>query len=174
MAKEIAAGFIVYRRAEGGLKFLLLYDRGRDWNFPRGKLVAQEKSFLGAIRETEEETGLGRKDLRIKRRFRAYERFTFLSRDKEKIYKTIIFYLAETNKKQIKLSHEHDGFGWFLYKDATKMLSSYKERGAVLKKANSFILQLEDSSYRKLHPNQTHQGSSRNKRRHSRQSHRKP
>jgi len=137
--KQISAGFVVFRNTKDGPKFLLLYDRGHDWNFPRGKLAAEEKSFYGALRETQEETGLKRRDLRIKRGFRAYERFTYLNREKEKVFKTIIFYLAETSKKQINLSHEHDGFGWFLYGDASKLLSLYKERGTVLKKAKEFI-----------------------------------
>jgi len=140
MVKQVSAGFVVFRRTKDGPKFLLLFDRGRDWNFPRGKLAAEEKSFFGALRETQEETGLRRKDLRIRRGFRAYERFTFLNREKKKVHKTIIFYLAETNKKQIKLSHEHDGFGWFLYKEGNDLLSSYKERSAVLKSANDFII----------------------------------
>ncbi|OGY57673.1 MAG: hypothetical protein A3C03_01180 [Candidatus Colwellbacteria bacterium RIFCSPHIGHO2_02_FULL_45_17] len=139
MVKQVSAGFVIFRGTKDGPKFLLLFDRGRDWNFPRGKLVAEEKSFYGALRETQEETGLRRQDLRIKRGFRAYERFTFLNRDRVKVHKTIIFYLAETNKKQIELSREHDGFGWFLYGEATTLLSSYKERRAVLKKANDFI-----------------------------------
>jgi len=139
MVKQVSAGFVVFRRTKEGPKFLLLYDRGKDWNFARGKLAGQEKSFQGALRETQEETGLSRKDLRIKRGFRAYERFTFTNREKKKVFKTIIFYLAETNRKQIQLSHEHDGFAWFLYKDAEEALSSFKERGMVLKKANDFI-----------------------------------
>jgi len=137
--KQVSAGFVVFRRTKDGPKFLLLYDRGHDWNFPRGKLAAEEKSFYGALRETQEETGLKRRDLRIKRSFRAFERFTYLNREKERVHKTIIFFLAETNKKQIKLSHEHDGFGWFLYSDASKLLTSFKERGTVLKKAKEFI-----------------------------------
>jgi len=148
MVKQVSAGFVIFRRTKDGPKFLLLFDRGRDWNFPRGKLGAEEKSFQGALRETEEETGLGRRDLRIKRGFRAYERFTFMSRDKKKVHKTIIFYLAETNKKQVKLSHEHDGFGWFLYKEARELLSQYKERGGVLNKANGFIGKLYRPSHR--------------------------
>ena len=139
--KQVSAGFVVFRYTKDGPKFLLLYDRGHDWNFPRGKLAAEEKSFFGALRETQEETGLKRNDLRIKRGFRAYERFTFLNREKEKVFKTIIFYLAETSNKLIKLSHEHDGFGWFLYDDASKLLTSHKERWVVLKKAKEFIYQ---------------------------------
>jgi len=142
MVKQVSAGFVVYRRTKDGPKFLLLFDRGRDWNFPRGKLAAEEKSFYGALRETQEETGLKRRDLRIKRGFKAYERFTFKNREKQDVHKTIIFYLAETNKKQIMLSKEHDGFGWFLYDEAMDLLSSYKERCDVLKKANSFVRSL--------------------------------
>ena len=141
MVKQVSAGFVVFRRTKDGPKFLLLFDRCRDWNFPRGKLVADEKSLYGALRETHEETGLKTKDLKIKNGFRAYERFTFLNREKRKVHKTIVFYLAETNEKQVKLSREHDGFGWFLYEDGAPLLSPYKERRAVLKKANDFISQ---------------------------------
>jgi len=151
MVKQVSAGFVIFRRTKEGPKFLLLYDRGHDWNFPRGKLAAEEKSFQGALRETQEETGLSRRDLRIKRGFKAYEKFTFLNRDKKKVRKTIIFYLAETNKKQVKLSHEHDGFGWFIYKDALDALSDYKERGAVLKRASGFIQGSRRSGSRRSH-----------------------
>ena len=141
MIKQVSAGFVVFRWTREGPKFLLLYDRGHDWNFPRGKLGTEEKSFHGALRETQEETGLKRSDLRIKRGFKAYERFTFLNRDRNKVFKTIIFYLAETSKKQVELSHEHEGFGWFSYQEAKELLTQYKERGAVLKRANNFIRQ---------------------------------
>ena len=154
MVKQVSAGFVVFHRTKDGPKFLLLFDRGRDWNFPRGKLAAEEKSFYGALRETQEETGLKRGDLRIKRGFRAYERFVFLNRDKQKVHKTIIFYLAETNKKQITLSREHDGFGWFLYDEAVGLLSSYKERREVLRKARGFIARSHPKKRRSPHRRQ--------------------
>lgn len=143
MIKQVSAGFVIFRRTKDGPKFLLLFDRSRDWNFPRGKLGLEEKSFYGALRETQEETGLGRGDLRVKRGFRAYERFTFLNRDRNKVHKTVIFYLAETNKKQVRLSREHDGFGWFTYDTAINLLAQYKERCQILKKAKEFISNLE-------------------------------
>ena len=147
-AKQISAGFVVFRRTKDGPKFLLLYSGGKYWNFPKGKIEKNEKSLEAAIRETMEETGLNKKDLHIKRWFKAYERFTFYSsREKKKIFKTIIFYLAETRKRQIILpigqkGHEsHDGFGWFLYKDARELLKQHKDSEAVLKQANEFIRQ---------------------------------
>ena len=154
MVRQVSAGFVVFRRTKDGPKFLLLFDRGRDWNFPRGKLIEDEKSLYGAFRETHEETGLKSKDLKVKNGFRAYERFTFLNRERKKVHKTIVFYLAETGEKQVRLSREHDGFGWFLYEDATLLLSSYRERRAVLKKANDFIL--EPRLLKKKRPHRWH------------------
>jgi 8-oxo-dGTP pyrophosphatase MutT (NUDIX family) len=138
MDREISAGLIVYRQTEEGPKFLLLYHGGHYWNFPKGKIEEEEKSLEAAIRETEEETGLGLKDLKIKRKFKAYERFTYF-RHKKRIFKIVIFYLAETRKRQIVISREHEGFGWFLYKDARQLLKFYKDSETVLKRAYDFI-----------------------------------
>lgn len=136
--KEISAGFVVFRRTESGPKFLLLYDRSGDWNFPRGKLEEEERSFPAAFRETREETGLRRRDLKVNRGFKAYERFTFQRRGR-KISKVVIFYLAETRRRQIRLSDEHEGFGWFSYKDARELVKAYKDRETVLRQAHKFI-----------------------------------
>ena len=55
------------------------------------------------------------------------------------IFKIVIFYLAETRQKQIKLSYEHDGYGWFTYKEAMKILNKYKDSQKVLSQANDFL-----------------------------------
>ena len=136
--KEISAGFVIFRRTKDGPMFLVLYTRGQYWNFPKGKLEPRENAFDAAVREMDEETGLKKDDLRIKRGFAAYENFTY-KRDGKKIFKTVKFFLAETNKEEINISKEHNGFGWFLYKDANKILSLHKESQAVLRKANNFI-----------------------------------
>src|SRR3989344_3227225 len=136
--REISAGLVVFRRTDEGPKFLLLYHGGRYWNFPKGKIEAEEKSLEAAARETGEETGLKAADLRLKKKFKAYERFTFY-RNKKRIFKTVIFYLAETRRRQIEVSSEHEGFGWFLYKDAQRLLKSYKESENVLRQAYQFL-----------------------------------
>lgn len=92
-----------------------------------------------AIRETTEETGLRRVDLKIKNRFKGYEKFTFF-RNKTKIFKIVIFYMAETNNRQIRISKEHDGFAWFTYKEAYNILKKYRDSINVLNKANEFIV----------------------------------
>ena len=136
--REISAGLVIFRRTEEGPKFLLLYHGGRYWNFPKGKIEAEEKSLEAAIRETAEETGLKATDLQLKKKFKAYERFTYY-RNKKRIFKIVIFYLAETRRRQIKVSSEHEGFGWFLYRDAQGLLRSYKDSEIVLKQAHTFL-----------------------------------
>jgi len=142
MTKEISAGIIIYHKTKEGLKFLLLYHGGGYWNFPKGKIEAEEKSFQAALRETREETGLGGSDLKIDQRFKAYEKFVFWRGSgikKEKVFKIVIFYLAETKKPQIRISYEHDGYGWFTYKEAMKILLRYKDSQRVLKQVNDFL-----------------------------------
>lgn len=138
MQREISAGIIVYRNTAQGVKFLLLYHGGGYWNFPKGHIEGEEKSLQAAIRETAEEAGLKRNDLKINNRFKFYDKFTFF-RGKVKIFKIVILYLAETKNRRIHISHEHDGFGWFSYKEAVKLLSKYKDSVELLKKAQASI-----------------------------------
>ena len=131
--KEISAGIIIYRKDRDGAKFLLLYHGNGYWNFAKGKLensvmaengatkFVRESAYRAALREVREETGLNAKDLRFKEFFKVYDRFSF-RRDKDRVFKIVIYYLAETRQSDIKISEEHDGYGWFLYKDAVKLL----------------------------------------------------
>ncbi|MBI5732677.1 NUDIX domain-containing protein [Candidatus Jorgensenbacteria bacterium] len=138
MVKEISAGIIIYRKTSEGIKFLLLYHGGRYWNFPKGKLDQGEKSFRAALREVKEETGLSSNELRLKEWFKVYDRFTF-TKNKEKVFKIVMYYLAETDNPIIKISSEHHGYGWFLLRDALRMLM-YPNLKSNLKKAYDNII----------------------------------
>ncbi len=138
--KQTVAGFVVFRRTEDGLKYLMLYRRGNYWNFPKGHFEAGEDSMATALRETEEETGLKRSELRILPGFRAQEQFSFEAAD-ERIHDTVILYLAETKEPNIRIApREHSGFAWFLYEDALRILGKkYAGTKRVLKQANDFL-----------------------------------
>ncbi|KKT91204.1 MAG: NUDIX hydrolase [Candidatus Jorgensenbacteria bacterium GW2011_GWA2_45_13] len=131
MATEISAGIIIYRFTKEGPKFLLLYHGGRYWSFPKGKLAEKERSFKAALREVWEETGIRSTNLRFADWFKVEDRFSFV-RNKEKIYKTVTYYLAETNKIEVRIkiqpeSHQgehHEGYGWFLYNDGITLLKA--------------------------------------------------
>lgn len=155
--KQVVAGFVIFRRTEDGPKYLLLYRRGQYWNFPKGHFELGETSLDTALRETKEETGIGKEDLRIIPGFRAYEKFYF-DRGKERIHDTVILYLAETRKVQVSIvPREHSGYAWFLYHDAIKTVGKqYAGTKRVLKLANDFI---KNAQKRRIHaPSGLHGG----------------
>ncbi|MEX1014512.1 MAG: NUDIX domain-containing protein [Candidatus Paceibacterota bacterium] len=138
MAKETAAGFIIYRETKQGIKFLLLYHGGKYWGFPKGKLEKGEDYRSAAVREIEEETALKRRDLRVHPSFKRFDKYNF-SHKGEKIFKVVTYLLAESKKKSITISpREHSGYAWFLYKDARDMLF-YKNLKNNLKSAYDTI-----------------------------------
>ena len=138
--KQVVAGFVVYRKTTDGIKFLMLYRRGNYWNFPKGHFKPGERTIDAALRELEEETGIKKSELRIVPNFRGYERF-FFKIGNQGIYDTVILFLAETHKAEIKIEpREHSGFGWFLYRDAINVIGKkYNDTRNVLKQANDFL-----------------------------------
>lgn len=167
MKRVISAGLIIYRKTPLGPRFLLLYHGGRYWNFPKGKLehvdadgavlaptdtldeasakgivpsARRERSIDAAVRETLEETGIPIRELSIKSGFRAHEKFRF-QKDGEVIFKVVILYLAELmgERVEVTITDGHEGYGWFLYKDAQFFLRSYTDTRAILKKAYDFL-----------------------------------
>ena len=138
MRKVISAGIIIFRKTRDGVKFLLLYRNHGYWNFPKGKLEASERSWQAAFREVQEETGLKPSELRIIENFKAYERFTF-GREKNQVFKIVILYLAETKQPIVTVSHEHEGYAWFTFADARKVLAKYPENVRILTTAYDFL-----------------------------------
>lgn len=141
--KIISAGIIIYRWTEKGPAFLLLYRDKGVWDFPRGRMESGERSWQTALREVEEETGLKANDLKIYDNFKVFEKFPYWRKtsvgNPESIFKIVIFYLAETIQSQIALSPEHEGYGWFVFSQAQKMMSRYKNRIRILRQAYSVI-----------------------------------
>jgi 8-oxo-dGTP pyrophosphatase MutT (NUDIX family) len=141
---ERTAGFIIFRKTDQGIKFLLMYKGGSYWNFPKGHLESGETDLEAAFREVYEETGLKKSDLKIIPEFRTYERFSFKT-DTKIITKNIVLYLAETKKANIYVDpNEHYGFAWFLYKEATKIIGpKYVGIKKALRQAMNFIQKKE-------------------------------
>ncbi|MDP3729129.1 MAG: NUDIX domain-containing protein [bacterium] len=140
MANEVSGGIIIYKRdkdRDGKIetKYLLLYHGRGYWNFPKGKLEGEERSYDAAIRETAEETGIV--GLQMEQNFRVSDKYIY-QRNGEKIYKIVVFFLAQISMPKIALSPEHEGFGWFLHKDAQRLLRHQNSR-RILKQANDFV-----------------------------------
>lgn len=150
MKRIISAGIIIFRRTKDGVKFLLLYHGRNYWNFPKGKLEEEERSWQAALREVREETGLKANELRFVRDFKTREQFMYRS-GAEKIVKIVILFLAETRQAKIAVSHEHEGFGWFTYPEAKRAISKFKDSVKILDEAHAFI-QRSRAPGRHAHP----------------------
>ncbi len=154
MPREISAGIIIYKKMKDrddkiDTKYLLLYHGRGYWNFAKGKLEKDERSYEAAIREVGEETGIPPASLRVERDFKVADKYIY-QWEGEKIFKIVIFFLAQTSQGEIQLSHEHEGYGWFLFKDAQKLLRHHNSK-LILKKAHDY-LRRKDLPSRPLNP----------------------
>ena len=146
MRPVISAGAIIFRRERGEVKFLLLYHGRNYWNFPKGKLERGERTMSAFVREVEEETGMRRHDLKILSGFQAQDRYVLSppgapagGHERGRvILKIVIYYLVETRRREVTISHEHDGFAWFGYHEALR-IAKYKNTQAIIKRAYEFI-----------------------------------
>ena len=135
MGTEKSAGIVLFRNDSDKNEFLLLnYPQGH-WDFVKGKIEQNETSHEAAIRETREETGIT--NIEFIDGFEESVEYDFRFK-KENIHKKVIFFLAKTNEKNIKLSHEHNDYIWLEYNDALKK-TTFENAKNVLSKANQFL-----------------------------------
>jgi len=136
MGTEKSAGIVLFRNDSDKNEFLLLnYPQGH-WDFVKGKIEQNETSHETALRETKEETGIS--NIEFVNGFEESVEYDFRFK-KENIHKKVIFFLAKTNEKNIKLSHEHNDYLWLEYNDALKK-TTFENAKNVLTKANEFLL----------------------------------
>jgi len=136
MGTEKSAGIVLFRNDSDKNEFLLLnYPQGH-WDFVKGKIEQNETSHETALRETKEETGIT--NIEFVDGFEESVEYDFRFK-KENIHKKVIFFLAKTNEKNIKLSHEHNDFVWLEYDDALKK-TTFRNAKNVLSKTNEFLL----------------------------------
>jgi len=150
MPREISAGIIIYKREKDRdgkveTKYLLLYHGNGYWNFPKGKLEKGELSYQAAFREVAEETGIPSKSLRLEKDFKVTDKYLYQLKG-EKIFKIVIFFLAQAVKPEISLSWEHEGYGWFLHRDAQRLLRHHNSR-SILKKAHEHFKRLQGKGF---------------------------
>lgn len=146
MPREKSAGAIIYRIEEGKPCYLLLRYLSGHWEFAKGHIEDGEKPEIAARREIREETGI--EDIKIIPGFKEYAKYFFrksynLTGEARKtapwVFKSVIFYLAETKTKNVKISHEHKDFLWLPYEQAVKRLT-YKNAKNLLKKAHNHAM----------------------------------
>jgi len=135
MTREISAGAVIYRFEAGEPLYLLLHYAGGHWDFVKGHIEPGEQEIETVKRETAEETGIT--DLKLLPNFKDRARY-FFKRGKTTVYKEVIFYAAETNQRNVRISHEHIGYIWLNYVDALKQIT-FENARTMLKKVHVII-----------------------------------
>jgi bis(5'-nucleosidyl)-tetraphosphatase len=137
---ELSAGAVVFRETPDGRRYLLLQNSGR-WDFPKGGVEQGETELETVLREVQEETGL--KGIEIIPGFRKVIEY-FYRRAGKNIHKQVIYLLARTAVERVKISFEHQGYGWFTYKKALAQ-ASYDNSKMTLAEAEKFLRRMSVS-----------------------------
>ncbi|MDE1857892.1 MAG: NUDIX domain-containing protein [Thaumarchaeota archaeon] len=132
--EEHSAGAVVYRETPGGRMYLLLQNAGR-WDFPKGGVEEGESEMDTVVREVQEETGL--KDLKFLPGFRKVIEY-FYRRSGKNVHKQVVYLLASTSNHTVKISFEHQGYGWFSFREAVKK-ASYENSKVTMTEAERFV-----------------------------------
>ncbi len=132
--EEKSAGAVVYRDTPHGRMYLLLQNAGR-WDFPKGGVEKGESELQTVLREVKEETGLT--TLQVRSGFRKVIEY-FYRREGKNIHKQVVYLLAVTDSEQVKISSEHQGYGWFPYSEAVDR-ASYDNSKVTLAEAERFV-----------------------------------
>ena len=132
-----SAGVVLFRGKKR--EYLLLHYAGGHWDLPKGIMEKGETSVQAALRELKEETGISRG--KIVPGFKETIKFMYAWKGK-KVLKFVVFYLAKTRQKKVKISWEHKGFVWLPFKEAVKKTTFINAKN-VLRKAEAWLNEQE-------------------------------
>ena len=135
MIEETSAGIILFRKEGTKKLFLLLHYPSGHWDFVKGKMEKDESIHQTAIRETKEETGIT--DISFLENFEEWIEYSFQHQG-ELVNKKVVFFLAETKTKGIKISEEHQGYTWMDYNAAMEK-TTFDNAKTILTKAQKLL-----------------------------------
>ena len=132
--EERSAGAVVYHESAGKRRYLLLLNSKR-WDFPKGNMEKGETELDTVLREVGEETGFT--DIKLAPGFRKVIEY-YYRRDGKNVHKKVTYHLARTEDDKVRISFEHQAFGWFPFSRALDK-ASYDNSKAILKDAEKFL-----------------------------------
>ena len=135
MIEETSAGIVLFRKENSKNLFLLLHYPSGHWDFVKGKMEKGESPHETAVRETREETGIT--DVSFIENFEEWIEYNFQYQG-ELVHKKVVFFLAETKTKEVKISHEHLDFTWMDYNTSMEK-TTFDNAKTVLTKAQMLL-----------------------------------
>ena len=106
--------------------------------YTAANIAAQRSPEQAAIRETKEETGI--LDIEFIKGFKEKIEYSFKFNG-DIVQKEVIFFLAKTNTKQVKISDEHLDYVWLDFNNALNKIT-YENAKNVLKKSKNYLEKL--------------------------------
>jgi len=135
MIEETSAGIVLFRKEDSKILFLLLHYPSGHWDFVKGKMEKGESPHETAVRETEEETGIT--DIVFLENFEEWIKYDFQYQG-ELVHKKVVFFLAETKTKEVKISHEHLNYTWMDYNTSMEK-TTFDNAKTVLTRAQTLL-----------------------------------
>ena len=135
MIEETSAGIVLFRKEGSKILFLLLHYPSGHWDFVKGKMEKDESTHETAIRETKEETGIT--DITFLENFEEWIKYDFQYQG-ELVHKKVVFFLAETKTKEVKISHEHLDYTWMDYNTSMEK-TTFDNAKTVLTRAQTLL-----------------------------------
>lgn len=137
MKKEQSSGIVVYYRDPQTKKlyYLLLHYIGGHWDLPKGKVEAGESLEQAAQREVFEETGLTVEPIA---NFSQNISYYFRDQGHELIDKTVTFFVGEVDRRDVRISSEHQGYAWLEIGPSLDRLT-YNNARNLLSMVNQFV-----------------------------------
>ena len=135
MIEETSAGIVLFRKEDSKNLFLLLHYPSGHWDFVKGKMEKGESPHETAVRETREETGIT--DVSFIENFEEWIEYNFQFQG-ELVHRKVVFFLAETKTKEVKISHEHPDFTWMDYNTSMEK-TTFDNAKTVLTKAQMLL-----------------------------------
>ncbi len=135
MIEETSAGIVLFRKEDSKILFLLLHYPSGHWDFVKGKMEVGESPHETAVRETEEETGIT--DIAFLENFEEWIKYDFQYQG-ELVHKKVVFFLAETKTKEVKISYEHLNYTWMDYNTSMEK-TTFDNAKTVLTRAQTLL-----------------------------------
>ncbi len=135
MLEERSAGAVLFYGNSSDREYLILHYPSGHWDFPKGNIEPDETIMQTARREVREETGIAEIDFRdgFEKKIEYYYR-----RDGQMVHKLVVFLLAGSKSRDVKISFEHEGYIWLHYPEAIMKLT-FKNAKSILKDAEDFL-----------------------------------
>ncbi len=135
MLEERSAGVVVFHRANGETKYLLLRNDRAKYDLPKGNIEVGESELNAAVREAREETGLP--EIKLVDGFTQRIVYYYLRPGGVRVHKSVQYYLGESSSADVRISHEHKGFVWVTLDEALKV-TTYDNVKSLLMEADLF------------------------------------